>query len=426
MYSLENHVGVISPNIVRLKTTSFYLAIWHSIGLGFVLFVASHVAWGADSFSDSSLKGPLLVFAIFAYLLALWANKQMLHFPVQRSHSVVLANLCLAFLIVFGFLVFGRFYFSRSFLVVAFVLSLSWQSLGHWFSGRTKLRLAVVPGGAVENLLNLPKVEWVLMTKSTGLVMATGIVVDSNAVHEPGWIRLLANSALRGLPVYDAGSVYETMSGRALLNHEANNLAEQCTPPSFYLTIKQMVDFVLVIVSSPVVLPLIGLIALLIRLDSPGPAFFWQERIGKAGKMFCMVKFRTMVINSDQGTPRFAVTEDHRITRLGRWLRRFRLDELPQVWNVLRGEMSLIGPRPEQVPFAYVFAREIPLYSCRQLVKPGITGWAQVNHGYASGHEETRTKLAYDLYYVKRCSFWLDALIALRTVRTVVTGHGAR
>ena len=106
-------------------------------------------------------------------------------------------------------------------------------------------------------------------------------------------------------------------------------------------------------------------------------------------------------------------------------MRRFRLDELPQILNV-RGEMSLIGPRPEQVPFAQLFACEIPLYACRHLVSPGISGWAQVNHGYASGYEETRTKLAYDLYYVKHCSFWLDALIALRTLRTVITGHGAR
>jgi lipopolysaccharide/colanic/teichoic acid biosynthesis glycosyltransferase len=426
LHSLENYLGVIPPNIVRWKRPAFYQAAWHGIGLGLVLFIASHVAWGGNSLSDSSPNGPLVVLALSAYLLALWANWRMLHFPVQHYHKVVLANLGLAFLIALGLLAFGRFYYSRSFLLAAFVLSLSWQWLGLWLSDKTKLRLAVVPGGAVEKLLRLQKAEWVLLTKPAGLVMAAGIVVDSNAVREPEWIRFLANCALRGLPVYDAGSVYETMTGRALLDHNENNLPEQCAPPSLYLTIKQMVDVALVVASLPIVLPLIGLIALFIRLDSTGPAFFWQERVGKAGRIFCMVKFRTMDISDDQGTPRFAVAEDYRITRLGRWLRRFRLDELPQIWNVLRGEMSLIGPRPEQVPFAHLFAREIPLYPCRHLVKPGISGWAQVNQGYAAGSDETRIKLAYDLYYVKHCSFWLDALIALRTPRTIQTGHGAR
>lgn len=426
MQSLENYLGAISPNVVRWKRPVFYQAVWHGIGLGLVFFIASQVVWGGNSFLVNNPSGPLIVLALSAYLLALWANWRMLHFPVQHYHKVVLANLGLAFLIALSLLTFVRFYYSISFLLTAFVMSLIWQWLGLWINDKTKLRLAVVPGGAVEKLLTLQKAEWVLLTKPAGLVMAAGIVVDSNAVRETEWIRFLADCALRGLPVYDAGSVYETMTGRALLDHNENNLHEQCTLPSLYLTIKQMADVALIVASLPIVLPFIGLVALLIRMDSPGPVFFWQERVGKAGKIFCMVKFRTMNIDDEHGTPRFAATEDRRVTRLGRWLRRFRLDELPQIWNVLRGEMSIIGPRPEQVPFANFFAREIPLYPCRHLVKPGISGWAQVNHGYASGHEETRTKLAYDLYYVKHCSFWLDVLIALRTLRTVVTGYGAR
>jgi lipopolysaccharide/colanic/teichoic acid biosynthesis glycosyltransferase len=211
-----------------------------------------------------------------------------------------------------------------------------------------------------------------------------------------------------------------------LLSHDADQIAEQCSPPPLYSAVKQIVDIALVIGTLFFTVPLMALIALLIRLDSAGPAFFWQERVGKAGTRFRMVKFRTMYTGREQEMPKFAVAEDHRITRLGRFLRRFRLDEMPQIWNVLRGEMSLVGPRPEQAPFAEKFALEIPLYPCRHLVKPGITGWAQVNHGYASGHEETRTKLAYDLYYVKRYSFWLDFLVMLRTLPTIISGYGAR
>jgi len=133
-----------------------------------------------------------------------------------------------------------------------------------------------------------------------------------------------------------------------------------------------------------------------------------------------------MYIDAEDDGPKFAATDDPRITRIGRIMRRFRLDEIPQLWNVLKGEMSLIGPRPEQVTFARQFERELPFYSWRHLVKPGITGWAQVQHGYAAGVEDTRRKLEYDLYYVKHFSFWLDVSILMRTIGTVLTGNGAR
>jgi lipopolysaccharide/colanic/teichoic acid biosynthesis glycosyltransferase len=388
--------------------------------------MASLTAWGNYDFSSPDAKITLLGTVTLAYFGALWANSRMLIYPVRDGTKVIFASVGIAFLIALVVVALGRLYYSRSFLLTAFLISLGWQWLGFWFLDKAKLRLAVIPGKMVEELLRLRAAEWVLLAKPTGTVTAAGIVTDADTVRTPEWVRFLADCALRGIPIYDAILVYETITGQVSLNHHNENIAHQCTTPPLYMAVKQIVDVVLVVASLPVVLPLIGLIALLIRLDSPGPAFFWQERVGKAGKVFCMVKFRTMGISDDQETPRFAVAEDHRVTHLGRWLRRFRLDELPQIWNVLRGEMSLSGPRPEQVPFAHLFAREIPLYPCRQLVKPGITGWAQVNHGYASGHEETRTKLAYDLYYVKHCSFWLDALIALRTLRTVITGYGAR
>jgi exopolysaccharide biosynthesis polyprenyl glycosylphosphotransferase len=350
----------------------------------------------------------------------------MLHFPVQDGAKVIFANVGTAFLLTFFIVAFGRYYYSRSFLVTAFAMSLSWQLLGFWLLDRARLQLTVIPGSMMEELLRLRTAQWAVLAQPVGSVTAAGVVVDRETARAPEWARFLANCALRGVPVYDAGLVFETMTGRVALNHHPENVAEQCATPPLYLAAKRLADVVLVVSSLPITLPLIGLIALLIRLDSAGPAFFWQERVGRAGKTFCMVKFRSMYIDHGQDVPRFAVLEDHRTTRVGRWLRRFRLDELPQILNVLRGEMSLIGPRPEQVPFAQLFTREIPLYACRHLVTPGISGWAQVNHGYASGHEETRTKLAYDLYYVKHCSFWLDALIALRTLRTVITGHGAR
>ena len=411
--------------LARIQPTVPQL-LWHIAGFLCIASMASLVAWGNDAFSLIDARVSLLSIIAFAYFGALWANSRMLQHPVRDGTKLIFASVGIAFLIALVVVVFGRFYYSRSFLLTAFLMSLSWQWLGFWFLDKTKLCLAVIPGKMVEALLRLRAAEWVVLAKPTGTVTAAGIVIETETAREPQWVRFLAECALRGIPTYDAVLVYEAMTGRVSLTQNHENLAEQCTPPSLYLTVKQMMDVVLIVASLPVVLPLIGLIALIIRLDSGGPAFFWQDRVGKSGKIFSMVKFRTMQINGRLYSPQFAETEDHRITRFGRWLRRFRLDELPQIWNVLMGDMSLIGPRPEQVPFAQIFTLEIPLYPCRQLVKPGISGWAQVNHGYASGQEETRTKLAYDLYYVKRCSFWLDALIALRTFRTVITGYGAR
>jgi len=133
-----------------------------------------------------------------------------------------------------------------------------------------------------------------------------------------------------------------------------------------------------------------------------------------------------MTHRASEERARFAKTGDQRVTRVGTVIRKFRLDELPQFWNILVGDMSLIGPRPEQVGFVEQFERDIPYYSYRHLVRPGVTGWAQVNHGYAADHEETRKKLEHDLYYVKHFSFWLDLLIAFKTVGTIFTGFGAR
>jgi len=430
LQSSDTYVGAFSPSlfrgVLRGERPAFFQALWHGVGLGLVLATASLAAWGGKPFLEGSQIAPLIVLTLAAYQVALWANWRMLHFPVRDGAKVIFANVGMAFLLALVIVAFGRYYYSRSFLVTAFVMSLSWQWLGFWLLDRAKLRLTVIPGSMVEELLGLSTAQWSVLAQPVGPVTSAGVVVDRETAGAPEWIRLLADCALRGIPVYDSVLVYEAMTGRIALNHHPENLAEQCATPPLYLAAKQIVDVVLVVASLPITLPFIGLIALLIRLDSAGPAFFWQERVGRAGKTFCMVKFRSMHIDHGQEAPRFAVLEDRRITRLGRWLRRFRLDELPQILNVLRGEMSLIGPRPEQVPFAQQFAREIPLYACRHLVSPGISGWAQVNHGYASGHEETRTKLAYDLYYVKHCSFWLDALIALRTLRTVITGHGAR
>lgn len=193
-----------------------------------------------------------------------------------------------------------------------------------------------------------------------------------------------------------------------------------------YLSLKRVLDVLFTLALTPILLPLCGLIALAIKLESPGPAIFKQVRVGRFGKSFLMYKFRSMRIDAEANGPKFADVKDPRITRLGRILRKYRLDELPQFLNILRGEMSLIGPRPEQLHFAEKFQAELSDYQLRHLVQPGITGWAQVHQGYCASLCDTRKKLRYDLFYIKNISFRLDFIILVRTVRTILTGFGHR
>ncbi len=171
-------------------------------------------------------------------------------------------------------------------------------------------------------------------------------------------------------------------------------------------------------------LPFILIIALCVKLDSPGPAFYRQKRVGYCGRLFTIHKFRTMQVNQSHNST--TTTNDDRITRAGRWLRKSRLDELPQLWNILVGEMSLIGPRPEWTDCVDDYQQHIPYYHLRHLVRPGLTGWAQVNYHYGGGREDAKEKLAYDLYYIRNFSPGLDCSILLKTLYVVLCGTGSR
>ena len=193
-----------------------------------------------------------------------------------------------------------------------------------------------------------------------------------------------------------------------------------------YAPMKRVVESLLVLVTSPIWLLLAGLTWLAIKLDSRGPAFFSQPRTGLNDRPFTMYKFRTMVVGADDDGPQFTAPDDPRVTRVGRFLRSTRLDEIPQLVNVLKGEAALVGPRAEQLAFVQQFEKLIPFYRYRHLVRPGITGWAQVHSGYAADLNDTIEKLTYDLYYVRHMSPWLDLSILAKTLSTVVGRNGAR
>lgn len=239
----------------------------------------------------------------------------------------------------------------------------------------------------------------------------------------------LLKCRLKGIHVDDGVSFSESLSGK---------LSVEKLPPSaiifsngfrgvvVYRGIKRTIDLLASLVGLIVFLPLCLLIALAIKLDSRGPVFYRQERVGQDGRLFSLIKFRSMTADAEKDGPVWAVVNDQRVTRVGRWLRKLRLDEITQLINVIRGEMSIVGPRPERPFFVRKLERVIPFYAHRHAVKPGITGWAQILYPYGATQEDAQEKLKYDLYYIKHMSPIMDLRIISETVKIVLLGRGAR
>lgn len=252
------------------------------------------------------------------------------------------------------------------------------------------------------------------------------LVIDLRAVLSESMAQYVSSCSIGGTTVRALTTVYEEHTGRFPLVHLAEGW-ELRTPVSrstTYQALKVWIDKVLVIASSVIWVPMAIAFWIMVRLDSTGPAIFKQERIGALGEPFTLYKFRTMTMHADADGAQMTMADDGRITRVGKYLRRFRVDEIPQLVNVLLGDLSLVGPRPEQVPIVETFRREIPFYEQRHLIRPGVTGWAQVHYGYADDQADSVEKLAFDLYYVKNVSPWIDLHVLLRSVWTVLSGFG--
>jgi lipopolysaccharide/colanic/teichoic acid biosynthesis glycosyltransferase len=255
------------------------------------------------------------------------------------------------------------------------------------------------------------------------------VLADFRSDMPDEWERRMADYALRGIPVLHYKHFKESLTGRVELEHLSENTFGQLAPISAYMTVRHAMDWLVALVALVVLSPLLLIVAVLVKLESPGPALFRQVRIGYRGERFTVIKFRTMKVAAGRNDALQAAktqADDDRITRLGRFLRTSRLDELPQIFNILRGQMSWIGPRPEAEVLSIWYEKDIPFYRYRHIVRPGITGWAQVCQGHVTELEEVRHKLYYDFFFIKYYSFWLDLVIVLRTIKTMVTGYGAR
>lgn len=243
-------------------------------------------------------------------------------------------------------------------------------------------------------------------------------------------LRDLLECKISGIRVSDLSTHYEKRLGQIRLDSVNAGwliFGEGFNQGYLRTAIKRIFDLIGAILLLVISLPLMLITMLLISLESRGPIFYRQERVGLNGKAFEVIKFRSMRSDAEQdGQPRWATTSDDRVTRIGRLIRLVRIDELPQLYNVLKGEMSLVGPRPERPFFVDTLTKDIPYYAVRHSVKPGITGWAQVRYAYGATAEDAKQKLQYDLYYVKNHTLFLDLLTMCETVSVVLTGKGAR
>lgn len=392
--------------------------------------------WGIFLAFGGPLLAGLLVFGFPPWPLEVWTlllltagvqafalkgAEQALRYAGRDGWIGALSYFVVAMLVLFSVLLLFRMYYSCPFLLLSFLLGLaSLYLLSRW---TPTARLALLPGGRVSWLRDRLKDRIVPVVT---LEEAQGVVCDLKGLG-PEAMMLLKEALARGVPIYHPVQVYEACTGRVPLElglEEVFRAFSGWRPNPYYVLLKRALEILLVLLALPIAFVLGLGVAFLVYLDLGRPILFAQERVGLGGRPFKAYKFRTM-----RGAPQdglYAGQEQHRITKIGWVLRRYRLDELPQLWNVLRGDMALIGPRPEQRVLVEKYREACFLYDLRHALPPGLTGWAQVQHGYAEGFEGALEKLGYDLYYLKNASLWLDLYILVRTFRVVLTGFGAR
>lgn len=405
-----------------------------SIGFFVILLIPTLQLWGwgfwnyLDHVRINTIVANSITFSLISFIL--WRFKR---FAGTNIQSYIIPTVSIVYFLVFTYFLFTRFGYSRYVLIGGYSLNILWFFLiTYLLKERKKRHFFVIPHGKANNLIrlkNFREFKFTVITEPKIKIeqVCHGIIVDLNAsTLTREWEKFIAKCTLEHIPVYHSKHIIEDITGRIQIEHLSENHFGTLLPSPFYSFGKRLLDLLIVFLSLPLTLPIMLIVAVLIKLESKGPILFIQDRVGQGNIDFKIFKFRSMFIDAEKEGAKLAQIDDHRITKIGQWIRKTRIDELPQLWNVLKGEMSFIGPRPEQRTFVTQFEECIPFYMYRLVLKPGMTGWAQVMQGYASNENDTILKIQYDFYYIKHFSFWLDILIVLKTIRVLVTGFGAK
>ena len=429
----QNITASVRPTTAGSRSSLFTRRRFQFIG---ALVLGAIVPW---SLRGSVLPGTMTEAAsvntlfgnMIAIVIAFWMRLSIETYPgIRRSYVIFPAALTGHGLVLTWFAL-TRYPYDRVALAAGFFLHIFWLYVLYVFAQRNiRRRIAVVPYGEIHRLFSIDQIDWLPLSRARlhDTRACSAIVADFSADMPNEWESFLADAALDGRIVYQVKQLWESLTGLVEIERLSENSFGSLVPARGYFHLKAVIDFAFALLVLPVALPVMSLIAIAIRLDSEGPVLFCQQRIGHSGKLITVYKFRTMRIVDIEDERRAAMTGkgDLRITRVGAVLRKLRVDELPQIFNILKWQMSWIGPRPEAQILSNWYTSEIPFYRYRHVVKPGISGWAQVNQGHVAEVGEVNRKLQYDFYYIKYFSPWLDILIVFRTLKTMLTGWGAR
>lgn len=413
--------------VITVHLLAFYVFELYSIELDFRRVGNVFRSVGAVAFSSS-------VVAVASFVVPRWGFGRGLFF----LHAILLALLTATSRAIFSRLAQSRTPTEKALLVTNGPVS---PDVITEMSTNLESRFLVVGTVPVSAEAPMPKAGERTLTpppmgalRDTEAVLkregAVNIIVANIDTLPQEAARELLRLKTKGIEVHELSAIFEKLSGRIPLEHVSDSYFLRVpaftgdTRPmlsNFLRVLDVIVSVVLMILSSPLwVLAFVG-----IKLTMPGPVFYSQERVGKDEKIYTIHKFRSMGVDAEKGGAKWATPGDPRVTPFGRFMRRTRIDELPQIWNVLKGDMSLVGPRPERRVFVDQLKQEIPFYGLRFGIKPGLTGWAQVMYRYGASVDDTKIKLSYDLYYIQERSVLLFALILLKTVQTVLFKPGS-
>ncbi len=376
-----------------------------------------------ETFSYPSYGGLMFTLTVTG-IFSLWLSQRWSRHPHASGFIASILAMVLPFLGLAALFFTLGWWYSRPYFFSFFLILFLLNTFIEWRRSGKTIRVATTSPEVRQVLESLGR-QGIEIKTFSGADDFDILVTDLRHHSSELPHHLLSELAAKGKDVVDLTTYVEGLTGKVDITSLSEE-AERLLRPKDYIGIKRIWETVVIVLTAPIWVLLAGLVALAVRIDSKGPVLFKQRRVGLYGQPFDMYKFRSMHTHSEQGGPRFARVGDPRVTRVGTVIRKFRLDEIPQLWNVLKGDMSLIGPRPEQETFVEQFTKEIPFYETRHFVRPGLTGWAQVVLGYTDDSSGAKDKLAYDLYYVKNFSLWLDLLIVLKTLSVILRGFGAR
>ena len=451
---------------VYYPTRTVILILCEALLVGGSFVLASVIVLGSDAFSVLGHDHGILKISALTVCTILASYYFDLYEPQHISarweiyFRLLLVLGCLAFALsaivyMFPGAAIARFVFLLGLILVVAAL-IAWRSAFEWISGHAVFQERVYVLGEGERASSI--IETIREHREAGMVvvgwdapaqdkderrktfataverMASETSIDRIVIaldERRGELPVdgLLSMRFRGVIIEEVGSVLERLTGKLQLDGLRPSDLLFCEgfrmKPSQQVLLR-VASTLVAAIGLILFLPIFPFVVLLVRLSSPGPVFFRQERVGLNGKIFNVYKFRTMVVDAEAAGAQWAKKNDPRVTKVGQFMRKTRLDEVPQLWNVLRGDMSFVGPRPERPEFVSWLATELPFYEVRNMIRPGLTGWAQIRYGYGATLEESREKLAYDLYYVKHQTLGLDLLIMFETIKTIIRRRGAQ